>query len=341
MRNYQSRPFLEEVFRQREPALRYGGEQPVAAWQHTARAKLYELLGLDQMLPCDPDFAIEETVETEEYTQHRFSFQSEPGYYVPCYIRLPKGVIDPVPPMICLQGHSKGMHISLGVVKYPGDEQTIAGGDRDFARSALRNGYCPVVIEQRYMGECGGDEKGPGCGTWDPARMNVHPTLMLGRTAIGERVWDVMRLIDVLAAQFPRLDLSRTACMGNSGGGTTAFYAACADERIQLAMPSCAVCTYFDSIVALHHCACNYIPRIAQYFDMGDLGGLIAPRKLIIVAGAEDPIFPKHGVEKTYEIIRRVYEAMGVGERAQLVFGPEGHRFYADLAYERERSMRD
>ena len=61
--------------------------------------------------------------------------------------------------------------------------------------------------------------------------------------------------------------------MGNSGGGTATYYAACLDERISLAMPSCAVCSWDQSIAVKRHCACNYVPYIANYFDMGDMGG--------------------------------------------------------------------
>ena len=50
------------------------------------------------------------------------------------------------------------------------------------------------------MGEAGRLEEdgGPLC-----ARKNAAlPSLLLGRTAIGERVWDVQRLIDVLEKYF-------------------------------------------------------------------------------------------------------------------------------------------
>ena len=47
-----------------------------------------------------------------------------------------------------------------------------------------------------------------------------------------------------------RLILNRLGIMGNSGGGTTSFYAACVDPRIKVCMPSCAFCPYYDSIIA-------------------------------------------------------------------------------------------
>jgi len=38
-------------------------------------------------------------------------------------------------------------------------------------------------------------------------------------------------------------------------------------------------------------------------------------------------------VEETFETIRQIYWAAGAADRCRLVVGPEGHRFYADLAW--------
>ena len=59
---------------------------------------------------------------------------------------LPDGVENP-PVMICLQGHSTGMHISLGRPVYPGDVEMVSGGDRDFGLEILKEGYAALVLE--------------------------------------------------------------------------------------------------------------------------------------------------------------------------------------------------
>ena len=204
MRNQNPRVTYMNLATNRTPELRYDGNGDFWQWQKDARAKLRDLLGLDLIEKCDNDFLQEEVTEAEEYTQIRFSFQSEPGYYVPAYIQIPKNHKGKLKPIICLQGHSTGMHISLGISKYPGDEKLISGGDRDFANSARANGYCPIIMEQRFMGECGGTEKGPSCHTgWDvDYKMSVLSSLALGIPAIGLRVWDVSRIIDVLGENF-------------------------------------------------------------------------------------------------------------------------------------------
>lgn len=314
------------------PSMRYTGGS-FEEWQKKARAKLAELLGMDKFEKCEECFEIEFEKEHETFKEIRFTFQSEEGYFVPCHLVIPKGADKPLPVVICLQGHSKGMHISLGRVKYEGDEKSISGGDRDFAVGALKKGFCALTVEQRGMGECGGTPTGPAC------HVSTMANLLIGRTTIGARVWDISRAIDALENHFPQIDKDNIICLGNSGGGTTTFYASCLEERIKTSIPSCAYASYDESICAIGHCVCNFVPNIREYFDMGDLGGLIAPRTLIVVSGLEDTIFPIDAAKKCFAITSSLYE--NTDGICRHVVGGEGHRFYYDLAWEMYDSVQN
>lgn len=322
--------YNHEIVKGLEPSMRYKGDIPFAQWQSEAREKLRELLGMDNLCPAtDTHFTIEYVKEEEEYTEYRFTLESEVGYVFPSVMRVPKGLAGKLPVMICLQGHSTGMHISLGKPIFERDVASISGGDRDFVVRGVKEGFVSIAVEQRNFGECGGHpEKGvPMC------HVSSMNNILVGRTTIGERILDVSTVIDAIIANFDFIDENNINLMGNSGGGTATFYTACLEDRIKLAMPSCAVCTYKHSIAAMEHCVCNFIPGIANYFDMGDLAGLIAPKALVVVNGKEDPIFPDEGVRESFEIIKRMYEAAGVPDKCALVTGDGGHRFYADPAW--------
>lgn len=313
------RQLMQEI----KPGMRYQPGGDVSAWQEKARAKLREVLGLPTE-GCEENFRIEWQKEDDPlWTEIRFLFESEEGVDVPCHLVLPKGAEGKLPLCICLQGHGTGMHISLHRVKFPGDEEDF-DGDRDFAVQAVRKGFAALAIEQRAMGERGSKADGsPDC---------AHPAyqaLMIGRTLIGERCWDVSRAIDVVEKHFPMIDMERISVMGNSGGGTTTIYATALDTRISAAMPSCALCGYYASIGAMQHCPCNYIPGIMHHFDMGDLAAMIAPRPLVVVNGVSDASFPIESAREQVEVARVVYEALGAGAKLRHVIGPEGHRFYA------------
>lgn len=306
------------------PSMSYDGGS-LAAWQATARQKLSDLLGMDKFEKVDSDLQVEYEEKIDGATEIRFTYQSENGYRVPCHLWLPDGVEKP-PVILCLQGHSKGMHISLGRPKFDGDVNTINGGDRDFCVRAIKEGFAAIAMEQRNFGECGGNEKGPRCFE------SSMTALLMGRTTLGERVWDIARLLDVIETDFAdRVDVTKMCCMGNSGGGTATVYAAALDDRLALAMPSCAMCTFKDSIGAMEHCSCNYVPHIAEYFDMNDLMAMAYPTRFVQVSGKEDPIFPLAGAELVFEKGRLAYGADA--DRCALVKGNGGHRFYADDAW--------
>ena len=309
--------------------------QDFEPWQAELRARLLDLIGGFPQERCPLNVREEEREETDDYVRTRLVFTAEPYADVLAHLLVPRGADGPVPAMVCLQGHSPGVHISIGVANNDREREMIAG-DRDIAIQAARNGFVALAIEQRAFGERG--ETLQQARAEHPCQDAVMHSLMLGRTLMGERVWDVMRGIDLLE-RMPEVDASRIGCMGNSGGGTTTFYTGCLEPRLALAVPSCSFCAYKDSIMRIYHCADNYIPRILQVAEAGDLAGLIAPRKLVVVAGREDAIFPLHGVEEAFATAREIYQAAGCADHIELVVGEGGHRFYAKEAWPVIRRM--
>lgn len=324
-----------KLIREIKPSMSYDGKN-LEEWQRTAKAKLAELLGMDKFTKVAPELDIEYEKKIDGATEIRFTFQSEDGYRVPCHLLLPDGVENP-PVMICLQGHSTGMHISLGRAKtgegYERDQWRIDNRDSAFCVRAVKEGFAAIALEQRNFGECG-YETAP----WPECHKESLTAFLLGRTTIGGRIWDVSRLIDVLETDFfDKIDLSKICLMGNSGGGTATAYAAAIEDRLALAMPSCAMCSFKDSIGWFKHCDCNYVPGMAPYFTMGDVMAMACPKFFVQVSGVEDPTFLIDGAVEVYEEGRRAYTDSGNGDRCALVKGdiPEngGHRFYADDAW--------
>lgn len=319
-----------------KPLLRFDETKDFESQRNAIKEKLFELLGdMPEKVPLDP--VVEYQHEYDTFTEYRIVFNTEKDVQAVCMLCIPKLGKKKYPLAICLQGHGRGMHVSMGRTVYEDEEPD--DGDRDIALQCLERGYAALCLEQRGMGERRTvmyDRELPALPEdYGRPRCNITAmsALILGRTMIGERCWDVSRAID-LALTYPQIDGDRILCTGNSGGGTATYYASCFDERIKVSMPSSAICTYKDSIGAMHHCQCNYIPYIAKYMDMGDLAAVIAPRKLIIVNGKYDPIFPDAGVRETYGIVEKVYAAAGVPENCILTTGDGGHRYYKKNAWE-------
>ena len=249
---------------------------------------------------------------------------------MPCYLLIPDTGKKSYPVAVTLQGHSSGFHNSISEPK-EGENPGYAMGRGAFAVQAVKRGFIALAIEQRGMGE-----RRPNARHQKDAQMceyTAHFALMLGRTILGERMWDVSRAIDALAS-FPVCDLEKILITGNSGGGTMSFYAATFDERIKLSVPSCAFCTYEDSIMNWYHCSCNFIPHAYEWFEMQDLAALIAPRRLAVISGAEDEIFPLYGVERGYAEVEKIFAAAGAPESCRLVKTPKGHWWCEDIVWD-------
>jgi len=327
--------YHDYLLKQKHP-MEFDASKPFESQSKAIREKVLECLGTmpDKIVPANP--VIEETTEHETYMEYRIRFDVEEYVQAICILCIPRKALDnpgvKVPLAICLQGHGTGMHVSMHRAKWPSDHPQ--DGDRDCAIQALERGYAALSLDQRGMGERRTEKSGYGEDTGSPrCRTTAMNAIMLGKTLLGERCWDVSRAID-LALTYPQIDPERILCTGNSGGGTATYYAAMYDERIKVAMPSCSVCTYRDSIGAMLHCECNYIPNIAKYMEMGDVAAAIAPRGLVVISGAQDRIFPKAGVEEVCERIAEIYKAAGVPEKFVHKEGPEGHRYYKTKAWE-------
>ncbi len=316
------------------PALTYDEKKDFEAWRKELKEKLLELSGLNRIAKnaCPLNVEIEKEVQKEGYKQIRFTFESEKGAVVPCYLLIPDTGKEKYPLAITLQGHSSGLHNSIAEPK-PGETEVseYAAGRGKFAVQAVQNGYAALAIEQRGMGE-----RRPSAPHQNGAQMceyTAHIALLLGRTVLGERMWDVSKAIDAVAATFDCVDIDKVLITGNSGGGTMSYYAACYDERIKLSVPSCAFCPYEDSIMHWYHCSCNFIPHAYEWFEMQDLSALIAPRNLVLVNGEKDAIFPVTGARKGYETVKSCFEKVGAADKCKMIETPKAHWWCEDLVW--------
>ena len=312
------------------PALRWDGHTPPEQWKITCRNKLKELLGMDTFTRCDPDLQIQHEDIVNGNCRIHFLVQTEPGYYVNCDLLLPPQSSDePLPLCVCLQGHVSGAHLTVGIAKFDYDE-TYIEHECDFGVQAVNLGFAALAIEQRGFGQNGGNtDKG-----WTQCQHAAMVANLIGRSLIGERVWDVQRVLDAVLGRFSdQITMGGSVLLGESGGGTATYYTACLEDRFSLYMPIVALCNFYESIVDISHCVCNYVPGVAKYFDMGDMAIMIAPKKLVVVSATEDEWFPLDGARKAFAQVKEIYRLTNAEDKCEMVVGDGPHRFYAGLAW--------
>lgn len=206
------------------------------------------------------------------------------------------------------------------------ERESGENGERNVAVQAVKEGYFAIAPTTRGFGATRTPEDlkkdaGSSC------RTLLMQDILVGRTPIGDRVWDVSKLIDWALKTLP-IDPKKIVVTGNSGGGTVTLFAAACDTRISAAIPSSYFCTFTGSIGSLYHCDCNYVPGIMQLGEMADVAGLIAPRPFCAVQGKLDNIFPIEESRKAFDHLKQIYTVAGVPGNCELYVGDEGHRYY-------------
>ena len=302
----------------------------IGEYRETAGKRLREITGLAQMEamnvpPPSPEILWERDLELGHVS--KLAFFTEPGEQAFAYLCLPKKTAKPYPAFLCLHGHGSGMHWSLGVKWEDETTPLPIENDRDFALGCLRRGIAAIVLEQRFFGERSNREDHmPSC------LYASLQNLLIGRTTIGERVFDVRQLIRYLASRGD-IDFKNLGVMGGSGGGTASLFAAALLPEITHVMPAVAFSSFRGSIGAMPHCACNYIPNLLRFGESADVAGLIAPRPIVLVNGRFDPIFPLAEAERQFARLQKIYAAAGAPDNCRLVVGEGEHRFYAEAAW--------
>ena len=311
----------------------YGAQQgeSLAAWQKRLRGRLLEILAIKgEPRPAPPVRFVDE-VKLDGYVRRRGYMVAADELAVPFYVLEP----DPKPATmgVCLaaHGHGPGKNLPVGIAEDEAARKLIDEGERDYAVQAVRRGYLAIVPDWRGFGELrliqDVNEKRGGC-----LQLAVR-SMQFGRPLLGQRVSDAMQLLDWALAR-PDVDQRRVVMTGNSGGGTMSVFTAALEPRLTACAPSCYFSTFADSIMAMHHCPCNFVPGLQEVAEMSDLAGLFAPRPMLIIAGTLDAIFPIDAVRKGFADLRRIYRDAGAEKDVELYEGAGGHRYYAARAWD-------
>lgn len=345
--NFRTLPGLWRHYDETPRQLVYPGGAPdqIAAWQTTLRAELARLLGLAPAFTSSAkaplDAQVVETTVLGAYTREWVVLQIAPGEHMPCYVLTPGGVAPPYRPVIALHGHGAwGAHPLTGQADSAAEAAFIRLLNYDYAHQLALRGFQVFVPVLRGFAERMEDP--PYREVHDPAdpeawvsscRFEAVNAMLLGKTLLGLRVADIIRLIDYIRAR-AEPQMETLGCVGLSGGGTVTLFTAALDERITCAVVSGYLNTFRDSIMAIDHCLCNFVPGILEFAEMPDIAGLIAPRPLLVEAGLRDPIYPLAGSRKAYAYLERIYGDLDAHGCLQADFFEGEHRWSGVKAYD-------
>jgi cephalosporin-C deacetylase-like acetyl esterase len=145
---------------------------------------------------------------------------------------------------------------------------------------------------------------------------NIHheagyALLPLGQTIAGWMVWDSMRAIDYLLTQSD-VDPERIGVTGNSGGGLNTLFTAALDHRVRAAVVVGFVFEFNNWLkYGGSHCTCTHLAGWFRGMEWFEIGGLIAPRALMMLQGGHDGIFPISGARRAGHNTEAIYALTG------------------------------
>gem|GEM_PF-96455 len=324
-------------------ALAYRDDYPggFTKWQNDARKKLVKLLGLARIKldvkQHQPLVQLGEPIQEDGYQRQLGEIETEPGTKIPFWLLTPseRSSARPRPLVICSHGHSEtGWNTYAGVYQNDEDRRESLAKDGNIGVQSVRQGYVTLVPATRGLANSTSPPDIKGRHGKRICRAQLMHCLVAGRTPVGERVWDIQRLLDWALDNLKGIDPDKTVLLGNSGGGVLTVYAAALDERIRVAIPSCSFTSYTSSTGYIFHCDCCVVPRSTiELADMPDIGALAAPRWLLAVHGKTDGLHSAPDVDAAMNRVRRIYSASGNENRFRHHWGDAGHKFYPDIMW--------
>ena len=303
-------------------------------WQRQTRAAVARCLGFQRQkkVPLQPRQV--QKVDRGDYVRYKIVIRTTSWTHMPMYVLVPKGRRRPGPVVMALHGHGYGVKDIVGLWEDGSERYTPSGYHKDFGCALAMHGFVVIAPEISCFGE--------RTRNYDHLPPNHAPSTchhvatyaaMLGGSALGLRVWDTMRAIDYALTR-PEVDAKRIGAMGISGGGMLSFFTTALDRRIKACVVSGYFCNWRHSILAMNHCACNFVPGLLQIGRLEDLAGLIAPRPCLVENADHDTIFPLEHVRRTVRRARRSWSVFGATDRLQTDFFEGRHEISGARAYD-------
>ena len=274
------------------------------AWRQKARTTLFALLDIDDLVaanrhdaagrsPIDLNSAVLACEQLESFTRQELEIDSRSDRRIKVVVTIPVGAKPgATPAVVCIHGHGGNRNIV-----YSADSPY-----RGFASTLACGGYVTLSTD-----------------------VGQHTVQDEHRTLMGERLWDLIRVVD-LAASLPEVDPQRIGCAGLSLGGEMAMWLGAMEPRVAATISS----GFLTSMENLRegHCMCWDFPGLQRRWDFADIYSLISPRPLQCQNGQQEKLpggFPVSLAEQAMTEIRRAYAVDGRKDAAELAVHLDGH----------------
>ena len=298
-------------------------------WQQKFRSKLNELLG-DSSPPAQWSVTELARQERKDHTRLDLLLSADGIPSLPVYLLKPKTASSKqVPGVLCIHGHGPlGHDAVVGCQDQTDAAKHIEKSNYDYGLKFVRRGYlvaapCMIPFGRRVDSEQYGGK--------DPCAVTFVRMQALGQLPITSNLRDLRWTISLLEQQ-ANLKPASIGCAGLSYGGRMSMLVSAIDPRIRIAAISGALNLMQERLSQRHSCGSQVIPRLLQYGDYSEIGGLIAPRPAVWETGSQDRLIVPEWDERFRARLRRIYHAAGVPQNLHFDRFEGGHRWSGQVA---------
>jgi len=317
---YQIDAFLENTYARiiaKNEALADCADDALAGLLETKRGELYHALAIDRLYELFPEskafdigsFTLQKEEKNDGYTLLRYTSETLPGLIAPFYVFMPDNPIADVALTFCC-GHGNGAE----EYTIPDDKVETEFYHKRFPIRAAKAGYIVCMSEFIAFGEMQRDE----FQTPYTYETTCYPTITYlqecGLTALGVRVHQTFQTI-----AFAKTLAPKTYIAGISGGGTVTMLTSALHRGLEGACIMGYANSFKQSVLAMHHCICNFIPGILAIGEESEILSLAVPTPLMFTNGDKDDIFPVSAAQSCLGDVQKVYARFNAADDVELV----------------------
>jgi hypothetical protein len=226
--------------------------------QSTVRQKVLELLGIE--LPSTKIRA-EQTgmTATRNYTLYKYQLIRQGEFPVPCVVVMPEKVVTSAKVILSLNEYGKDALLN--------DETTIG--------NFVNQGDILVVADLRGYGETADPLSLNDTKYWNREYRNAMLSLHIGKTIVGQRVTDVLSLVDFIK-QDERFSVLPIQLNAEGSYGPVAIHATFLEPRISKTEIVRSIRSYEEYLKnpLQRDVYTNVLYGVLKYYDLKDLIGL-------------------------------------------------------------------
>jgi dienelactone hydrolase len=307
-------------------------------WKRRARAKVEELLWQPpDRTPFDVEVVDEQA--RDGYRQRQLLFNVTRHSRVRASMLVPDGP-GPFPSALLLHDHGARFDIGKEKLIEPWYDDTRlvsarAWSEKYFSGRFVGNelaarGYAVLAVDALGWGDRSGL-------AYDGQQALASNFFNLGSSLAGLMAREDTRAAAMLAT-LPEVDERRIAAVGFSMGAYRAWQVAALSDDIAATVAACWMTGLKQMMVpgnnTLRGQSAFYMlhPGLYRHLDIPDVAAIAAPRPMMLLDGATDPLFTPAGVDVAYAKMRAVWNSQRAGNRLSTEVWPGlGHVFVQEM----------